>query len=241
MELIPLVEEELVLKGFGERKWAEKRNLCHLTTLLIPVVRQDSAKFVQIQIRDRKKSFPCCRDVFGGHVTLNQEFWQLLLGEPFELSQIVLTAAVREANEELRARTRETSDPYVMTDKGLRQVGGVGKAGWDREGNVERSTIFLVPIPDNCVTHPMDDIDGVFRPVKTKLVDWQSLRTNFLNNKQYACESREKAQEAGCNQNRMKWQFADGAARILKDEGLFKMVLVSIDALTDNDFKPVLG
>ena len=241
MELIPLVEETLFLKGFAERKWAEKQNLCHLTTLLIPTVRKDrdGSKLVQIQLRDRKKSFPCCRDVFGGHVTLNQEFWPFLLGRPFDLPKIVLAAAVREANEELRVCSKGTGHPYIVTEKDLRQVGSTGEARWNGKGNVERSTIFLVPIRDNCVVHPMDDIEGIFVPVETEPVDWQVLRTYFLNNQQYAFEDREKAKEAGCEQNREKWQFADGAARILKDERLFKMVLAAIDALADDDFKPV--
>ena len=91
MELVPLVEERLSLKGFAERKWAEKKNLCHLTTLLIPVMRQTQTgkKLVVFQLRDKRKSFPCCRDIFGGHVTMNQEFWPFLLGESFDLSSAV--------------------------------------------------------------------------------------------------------------------------------------------------------
>jgi hypothetical protein len=239
MELIPFIEEDLSLKGFGERKWVEKQNLCHLTTLLIPIVRQDGHSLIQIQIRDRRKSFPCCRDIFGGHVTVNQEFWPFLLGAPFDLSKIVIAAAVREANEELRVHKQNISHPYIITEKDLRQVGGIGEARWNGKGNVERSTIFLVPIRDDCVINPMDDIEGVFVPVETERVDWRILRSYFMNNKQYAYKDRERAKEAGCDQNKETWQFADGAARILKDETLFETVLAAVDALADDKFKSI--
>jgi len=99
--------------------------------------------------------------------------------------------------------------------------GSIGEARWNGKGNVERSTIFLVPIRQNCIIQPMDDIDGVFVPVESEAVDWNVLRRNFVQNEQYACTDREKAKKAGCERNREKWQFADGAARILQDEKLF--------------------
>src|SRR4051812_21126105 len=114
MELIPLIadnEEPIKVTGFAERKWAEAQNLCHLTTLLIPVLLN---RKIEIQVRDPKKSFPGCRDIFGGHVTLDQAFWPLLLGTGFDLLKIVLTAAVREANEELRVRNTSNGYPLVL-------------------------------------------------------------------------------------------------------------------------------
>ena len=237
MELIPIVEETLVLKGFAERNWAEKQNLCHLTTLLIPVVRQNKRRLVQVQIRDNKKSFPGCRDVFGGHVAVGHEFWPFLLGKPFDLAEIVAAAAVREANEELRVSNKRTGEPYIITEKDLRQVGRIGEASWNGPGNVERSTIFLVPIRDNHAVHPMDDIKGVYYPVENKAVAWEMLQTRFQNNPQYAFKDRKKAKAAGYKRNRKNWQFADGAARILREKTLFTLVRTAIEELKDEDFR----
>ena len=138
MELIPLVHEDdgtLVVKGFAERKWAEKQNLCHLTTLLIPIKadRHSASCTVQIQVRDARKSFPCCRDIFGGHVNLDSEFWALLVGQPFDLSRIISEAAIREANEELRMCRTDNSHPHIITSRDLHQVGRIGEARWNGE------------------------------------------------------------------------------------------------------------
>ncbi|OHB63689.1 MAG: hypothetical protein A2Y77_17965 [Planctomycetes bacterium RBG_13_62_9] len=236
MEMIPVVDDALDLKGFAERKWAEKKGLCHLTTLLIPIIQQRGRRLVTIQVRDWRKSFPCCRDVFGGHVAMDKEFWLLLMGVPFDLPELVMAAAVREANEELRMCNKNTGHPCILDEKDLRRVGAIGEAQWTGKGNVERSTIFLVAIRQECCIHPMDDIEGVFHPVKTQDVDWQQLRRRFRENKQYACEDRERAKKVGCARNKKEWQFADGAARILKDKRLFDLVSAAILGLSDRDF-----
>jgi len=244
MELIPLVHEDdgiLVVKGFAERKWAEKQNLCHLTTLLIPLKadKHSGSRTVQIQVRDARKSFPCCRDIFGGHVNLDSEFWSLLLGQPFDLSQIVLEATIREANEELRMCRTDNSYPHIITTGDLHQVGKIGEARWNGEGNVECSTIFLVPIPDNCLIRTMDDIEGIFVPVDTETWNWEQLRRKFLSHPQYAYLDRTQAAAAGCEKNKRNWQFADGAARILDNETLFKQVAKAIKQLPDDVFNPI--
>ena len=240
-ERLNIYDDSIVVKGFAERKWAEKQNLCHLTTLLIPIKADENgaSRTVQIQVRDKEKSFPCCRDIFGGHVNLDSEFWSLLLGQSFDLSQIVSEAAVREANEELRMCKTGNSDPYIITSRDLHKVGEIGEARWKGKGNVERSTIFLVPIPDNCVIRPMDDIEGIFVSVKTQTWNWKQLRKKFLGNPQYACYDRTKACEAGCRENKQKWQFADGAARILDKEALFNKVAEDIDRLPKNVFNSI--
>jgi len=243
MELIPVVDDSMKLKGFVERKWGEQQNLCHLTTLLIPVSQdqQSGSKVVHIQVRDCRKSFPCCRDVFGGHVALDQEFWPFLLGEPFDLCEIVQAAAVREANEELRAMFLKDGQihPWILTEKHVRRVGEIGQAQWKAAGNMERSTMFIVPIPKNCSIHPMDDIDGFFVPVDTENLDWNKARSEFKGNEQYAYRDRTKAKHNGCEYNRENWQFADGAARILLNDTLFQSVAQAINSLEENDFMEI--
>ena len=243
MELIPVVDKSLNLKGFAERKWSEQNNLCHLTTLLIPVSldQESGSKVVHIQLRDPRKSFPCCRDVFGGHVALDQEFWPFLLGQSFDLCDIVQTAAVREANEELRGMFVKDGQihPWILTDNDVRRIGDVGQAHWNAQGNVERSTMFIVPIPKNGSVHPMDDIDGVFVPVETETLDWDNVQSAFQANDQYAYQDRTRATQAGCEENRRHWQFADGAARILLDDTLFQCVAQGINRLTENDFTEI--
>ena len=244
MELIPLASEEkegqLVLKGFAERKWAEAQNLMHLTTLLIPVVRDaEDNRSVVIQIRDERKSFPCCRDVFGGHVSLDAEFWPSLLGQSFSVDGIVKAAAMREANEELRLQSGDAYQPYDVAPDRLRQVGPTGRARWDGPGNLERSTVFLVPIPENCRLCPMDNVGIDFFAVETELYGWQKLQSKFDANEQYAHKDRAQADKAGCAKNRQSWQFADGVARILLDDLLFAEVDVAIRSLPPSAFAPV--
>lgn len=73
MELIPIIDTDtLELKGFVERKWAERNRLCHLTTLLIPL-RCDDGK-VAIQIRPEGKSFVGYRDFLEGMLLLTKNF-----------------------------------------------------------------------------------------------------------------------------------------------------------------------
>jgi 8-oxo-dGTP pyrophosphatase MutT (NUDIX family) len=244
VELIPLASEEkegqLVLKGFAERKWAETQNLLHLTTLLIPVVRDaEDNRSVVIQIRHERKSFPCCRDVFGGHVSLDAEFWPLLLGQSFSVEGIVEAAAMREANEELRLQRGAAYEPYDVARDRLYQVGATGQARWDGPGNIERSTVFLVPIPENCRLCPMDNVGIDFFAVETELYEWLKLRTEFNANVQYAYKDRAQAAKAGCATNRQSWQFADGVARILLDDPLFTEVDTAIRSLPISAFAAV--
>jgi len=212
MELIPIVEnDKLVLKGFVERKWAEKNRLCHLTTLLIPVRREDGK--VAIQTRPEKKSFAGFRDFFGGHVTFNQDFLPLLLGQEFNLESIILSAAIREANEELRI-VKEDGYPEIVTKELLTMIRKIGYFSWDGKENVERSTLFLVKIPHSSLIRPMDDIDGKFEPVKTEFLTFEDVFERY---------------------QKKQWQFADGAERILKqcaeDKGLLKEIRDIIAAI----------
>lgn len=244
MEMIPIADKgkrgKLMLKGFAERDWAEAQNLVHLTTLLIPVVCDAGNKrSVVIQIRDRRKSFPCCRDVFGGHVSLDAEFWPLLIGQSYSLDGIVRAAAMREANEELRLQRGRKHEPYDVTPDRLAQVGAIGRARWNGPGNVERSTIYLVPIPKNCRLCPMDNVGITFFQVKPEKHRWPDLRAKFNSNTQYAYKNREQAAEAGCAKNRRSWQFADGIARILVDSPLFIKVDSAIRSLPRSAFAPV--
>lgn len=85
----------------------------------------------------------------------------------------------------------------------------------------------------------MDDIEGVFFPVKTEGLDWKAVREKFNANTQYAYLDQAQAKEEGYQRNEQEWQFADGTARILQDERLFKMVLEAIQQFTPNHFKPV--
>ena len=244
LELIPLINEDngkLIIKGFAERKWAEENDLCHLTTILIPVIAEKNTedRSLVVQVRDERKSFPCCRDVFGGHVNLDNEFWPFLLGKPFDLSEIVISAALREANEELRLSQKEDCHPYDIKIERIYRVGEVGEARWMAKGNNERSTIYLVPIPKNCEIHPMDNVGKDFFSVATEKWKWEELRNKFFTNKQYAYRNRTKAEKMGCNENKKQWQFADGIARVLENDALYKKVLESISTLPNASFEPV--
>jgi len=239
MEMIPLVTEnsethELQLKGFAERKWAESQNLCHLTTLLIPIFPDRS---IQIQVRYKIKSFPGCRDIFGGHVELDQEFWPFLLGSPFDLKKIIVTAGAREANEELRIINSKTGYPHILQEKDIHQVGNIGEFKWESSGNFERSTLFLVPIPNNCITYPMDNIEKIFYPVEKESQSFIEINHMFHNHPQYAYKDRVIAKKAGYEKNKANWQFADGAARFLENKNLSEKITQAIDNLPSEVFQ----
>ena len=205
MELIPIVESNtLELKGFAERKWAERNRLCHLTTLLIPV-RSDDAK-VAIQIRPEGKSFAGYRDFFGGHVTLDKEFWAFLIGQRFDLQFIVWSAAIREANEELRM-IREDGYTEIITKEHLVIIRDIGDFPWSGQQNVERSTLFVVKIPHGCLIRPMDDVKGIFVPVKTEFLTFDEVLEKY---------------------RKKQWNFADGAERVLKRFDENKELLESV-------------
>jgi hypothetical protein len=221
MELIPLVEPKFTLRGFAERKWAEAKGLAHLTTLLLPVFRD---RQVLIQIRPERKSFPGCCDIFGGHVTLDAALFSGLLGEPIDLERVVLLAAVREANEELRLIDTRGSTPHqhVVIEDELIRVGELGEFAWPASDNREFSTLYLVPIRDNCVPAPMDDIDGRFVPVETETLCPEEIAEKYSSSKQEAMYSRRVAADRGYKRNREEWQFADGAGRILTNPALWR-------------------
>lgn len=203
MELIPIVDSKtLELKGFAERKWAEKNYLCHLTTLLIPVFCKDGR--VALQVRPEGKSFAGCYDFFGGHVSLDEEFWKILMGGKVDLHSIVWSAAVREANEELRV-TKKDCYPEIITREHLAIIGDIGDflLSWDQ--NIERSTLFLVKIPRGCFIHPMDDVKGKFVKLRTEFLFFHEIQEKYITG---------------------QWNFAAGADRILQrfqeDTSLFE-------------------
>lgn len=205
MELIPIVDfDTLELKGFAERKWVERNRLCHLTALLIPVRCEDGK--VVLQIRPEGKSYAGCRDFFGGHVTLGKEFWAFLVGQEFDLKPIVWSTAMREANEELRM-TREDGYPEIITKEHLTIIENIGSFPWIGKQTVERSTLFIVKIPHNCLIHPMDDVNGKFVPVKTEFLILDEVLEKYRKN---------------------EWKFADGAERILKRLSENKELLESV-------------
>ncbi len=245
MELLPLIDERddiIVLTGFAERHWAESMNLPHLTTLLIPVRKdEDGKRTVEIQIRDARKSFPGCRDVFGGHVCVEAEFFTLLVGQPFNLTELILRGAIREANEELRMQNSTTGFPRDLQPEDLQMIGGIGEAKWSAPGNVERSTIFLVPIPNSHRIHPMDNDHTEFFPVSTQSWTWEDVREHFRNHAQYAYKDRAIANNAGFESNKNGWQFADGVARVLENDRLFEMVQLGIADLPDSAFEAPIG
>lgn len=192
MELIPIVDSEtLELKGFAEREWSEKHNLCHLTTLLLPFFCQDQR--VVVQIRPEGKSFAGCYDFFGGHVDFGREFLELLMGEKFDLSSIVWSAAVREANEELRIR-RDDGYPEIITEEHLAIIGNIGDFSLSWDTHIERSTLFLVKIPKKCSIYPMEELDGRYVRVKTESLFFNEIQEKYVTG---------------------QWSFADGADRIL--------------------------
>lgn len=195
MELIPIVDAStLEMKGFAERRWAHNAGLCHLTTLLIPVCCDDPQRKVAVQTRLPQATFAGYRDFFGGHISLDKEFWPFVIGGQFSLKSIVWSAAIREANEELRM-TNAKCHPVIVSRRHLRLVGQIGDFAWSGPTNVERSTLFLVKIPSRCSIHPMDDPKGRFVPVPTAFHLLDDVLAHYTSG---------------------TWQFADGAERILQ-------------------------
>ena len=235
-ELIPVVDagaSELRIRGLVQREWGERRELCHLTVLLIPV--HSEGRKVLVQVRHREKSFPGCRDIFGGHVTAGSQFWTLLLGQGLGIDELVLASAVREANEELRVQ-REDGTPRILDGRDLWRVGKTAEATWDGQGNVEKSTVFLVPLRDGWAVWPMDDIRGRFERVETAWEELEYLGVQFRQHEQYALHSREKAEEQGYQRNKEAWQFADGVGRLLTDERMLENVGETIRGLPSGAF-----
>lgn len=189
MELIPIVDENLEIKGFAEKRWAEKNRLCHMTALLIPVRCEDHT--VAVQIRPEGASYAGYHDFFGGHVALDKEYWGLLLGEKVDVTALVWSTALREANEELRMINPD-GYPEIITKQHLTIIGDIGDFPWNGIHNVERSTLFLVKIPRNCSIHPMEDVGGRNVKVKTEFFSLNEVMDKFE-----------------------EWDFADGAERIL--------------------------
>jgi len=238
MELIPLLSGEsdspLDIRGFGERKWAEKSLQWHPTTLIEPVYED---RTVLIQVRPKRKSYPGCRDGFGGHVTLDSSFWPLLTGMPFVPEQIILDAGVREANEELRMRNTENDYQHIVTEEGLRRVGKVGIFVHNGKANKERSTLYLLPIPPNCKCYPMDDIEGRFVKVETECHALDYLREQYLSHKDIPFSNADTLEEQ-YDENKRNWKFADGASRVFDNDDLFHMVQEAIQQLQSSDFAP---
>ncbi|KYK28437.1 MAG: hypothetical protein AYK19_05725 [Theionarchaea archaeon DG-70-1] len=210
MELIPIVDENLKIKGFAEKRWAEKNRLCHLTVLLIPVRCEDHK--VAVQIRPKGASYAGRHDFFGGHVSLDKEFWGLLLGEEVDVTSLVWSTAMREANEELQV-TRADCYPEIITEQHLTIIGKIGDFPWNGIHNVERSTLFLVKIPKGCSIHPMEGAGGRSVRVKTEFFSLYEVMDKFEDH----------------------WDFADGAERILlrfkEDRLLFEEIVQKIESL----------
>jgi len=235
MELIPIIDPKsspISVMGFAERKWAERNNLTHLTTLIIPVT---SDGRIQMQIRPPHKSYPGCRDFFGGHVSLTGDIFGCLLGVPFDLARIVAAAAEREANEELRPHTTADRLPIDIDSNALVRVGGLGDFPCDIEGNRERSTLFLFPIHQDCVLAPMDDIEGRFVSVETEFYTFDEVVARYQTHPQNPSVARTSDYDT----NKRGWQFADGAGRILADASLAATARGAIAALTADSFRPV--
>jgi hypothetical protein len=228
VELIPIIDpslSEITIMGFAERKAAERNNLVHLTTIIIPICANG---LVQLQIRPLRKSYSGCRDFFGGHVSLTGHVIGCLLGIPFDLEKFVTDAATREANEELRLHTLPDRLPCDIAPNSLVRVGKLGDFPCDIVGNRERSTVFLYRIPDNGTLAPMDDIDGRFVPVETEFHTFEEIVARHKQNPQKnPTTTRVDSYEA----NKQNWQFADGAGRILSDEHLTEMVRTAIVGL----------
>lgn len=210
MELIPIVDENLRIKGFAEKRWAEKNRLCHLTVLLIPVCCEDHK--VAVQIRPKGASYAGRHDFFGGHVCLDEEFWGLLLGEEVDVKSLVWLTAMREANEELQV-TRADCHPEIITEQHLTIIGKIGDFPWNGIHNVERSTLFLVKIPKGCSIHPMEGAGGRYVRVETEFFTLNEVMDKFEDH----------------------WDFADGAERILlqfkEDRLLFEEVVQKIESI----------
>ena len=186
-----------------------------------------------MQVRPRGKSYPGCRDFFGGHVTVTGELLGCLLGVPFDLQEIVTKAAVREANEELRLHTTAARLPLDIDASALIQVGGLGDFPCEIEGNRERSTLFLFPVPEDCILAPMDDIEGRFVSVETEFFTLDEVRDHYARHAQDTAAAR----TANYDTNKREWQFADGAGRILANTALTARALGAINALAARSFK----
>lgn len=210
MEFTPVVDETLKIKGVVDREWAERIRLCHVTVLLIPVLCE--SKKVALQIRPEGGSYAGYYDFFGGHVALDREFWGLLLGEKVDLASLVWSTAVRKANEELRV-TGKNGYPEIVSEKDLRIIGNIGEFAWNGIHNVERSTLFLVRIPQGCSIHPMEDMRGRNVRLKTEFLTLDEVVDRF-----------EKHED-----------FADGARRILlrikEDSVLFQEIIQTVDSI----------
>jgi hypothetical protein len=194
MELLPLIDNEsFKIKGFAERTWIHQQNLCHLTTLLIPI--DVINRKVAIHTRSlKKRSWPGYKDFFGGHVSLDKDFWPFLLGNPFDMEAIILSSGIREANEELRMLDN-AGNPAIIDSSYLTRFQSIGDFKWNNNSNFERSTLYLIKIPQNYSIHPMDDVDNIFEPVVFEFKSLDEIITIY----------REKS-----------WKFADGAERILE-------------------------
>lgn len=198
MEMIPIVDyDTLELKGAAERAWAEKQNLCHLTALLIPI-RVSDGKTVLHQ-RPPGKSYPDHWDFFGGHVSLSQASWACLLGRTLTVSSLVQETAIKEAIEELRMLDQD-GYPVLIDDSYLTMIDQIGAFSWQAEGNVERSTLYLVRIPEGCQIRPMDDIQGQFYRLKYEFLPLSSVLQQYQDEREQTQKTR---------------HFADGAGRIL--------------------------
>jgi hypothetical protein len=199
MEIIPIVDyDTLEIKGVAERQWAEKQNLCHLTTLLVPIRASDG--MTVIHQRPPYKTCPLHWDFFGGHVSLNQDSWTCLIGHTLNVSSLVWETAIREVVEELRMLDQD-GYPVIIDGSYLKMIDQIGAFPWRADGNVERSTLFLVRVPKGCQIRPMDDAQGQFYRLKYEFL---SLATAF---QQYKDEKDQRGK------NR---PFADGAERIFK-------------------------
>ena len=193
MELVPIIDPDtLRLVGFADRTWAGTHGLCHLHVVLVPVF---PGGRVAVQTRPAGRPAAGHHDFFGGHVGLAPEMLGILLGQPANLESIVRAAALREANEELRL-VRGDGSPAMVAPGDLVMVDRLGAFLWDdRRGNVERSTLFLVPVPDGCALHKIDLIEGRAVAVEVTALGLDDLLAKYRTG---------------------AWSFDGGAARVLR-------------------------
>lgn len=180
--LVEKSEKKMIAVGLANAQAAHRNGWCHATVLAVPVLIGTSPAKILLYTRGVNRR--SCPDMFDfaaqGHIDYNFE-----LG-PFDLEDLVLHNAIREAQEELRP-----DRPYEFRPGDFRRFGEYGEWTHTSSTNVEMSTMHFIRLPNDRIWWVGDSNQDFVQP---ETLSFPELMDRFKS-----------APE----------KFADGASRVL--------------------------
>lgn len=169
--------------------FAHRFRITH-TTVLIVLMLYPAMRVVLMQRPRTKRLFPGCWDILGGHVTADLR----AINSPETLEEVINQSALREAAEE--AMLTRNGEPVLVDDHSLERFSEFGELFAESALNVERSTGYLLFLPDTISVSCADEGDhGRHEKLKQRQMTLDELKADYRQRPD---------------------TYADGAARLLK-------------------------